>query len=80
MGYFVEMEAKNIGEKVKNIRKRGGFTRKELAELAGVGPTSIYELEKGTGKTKLSTLLKILTALNTGLELKPPFIETIVRD
>ena len=69
------MDAESLGKEIESVRKRGKISRKELAAMAGVGSTAIYELEKGTGKTKLSTLLKILNALNITMVLKAPFVE-----
>ena len=74
------MHPKEFGQEIERIRKRGGFSRKELATIAGVGSTAIYELEKGTGKTKLITILNILNALNTKLFLKAPFIDTSFKE
>ncbi len=69
------MDAKEIGADIQRVRKRGKFSRRELAVLAGIGPTAIYELEKGVGKTKLSTLLSVLNTLNIRLILQTPFME-----
>lgn len=71
------INASELGKKIEGIRKKGKFSRKELSILAGVGPTAIYELEKGYGNTKLSTLLQITNALNIKIELHAPFTDTL---
>lgn len=73
--FMPSVDARKIGKKIEDIRKKGKFSRKELSMLAGVGTTAIYELEKGYGNTKLSTLLQIVNALNIKIELKAPFVD-----
>lgn len=41
------METKQIGEKIKKLREEKGLTKNALANLAGVSPTYIYQLENG---------------------------------
>ena len=36
-------------------RKKSGLTRKQLADLAGVGKTVIYDIEKGKETIRFST-------------------------
>jgi len=56
-------------------RKKAGLSRNELAELAGVGKTVIFDLEKGKTTVKLSTVEKILEALNIEIKLQSPLME-----
>ena len=52
---------------LKLIRKRKGLTRKELSEKSGVSHETIKALENGINNpydAKVSTLLKLATALN----------------
>ncbi|HQO09910.1 MAG TPA: helix-turn-helix domain-containing protein [Clostridiales bacterium] len=56
-------------------RRQAGLTRNELAELAGVGKTVIFDLEKGKNTVKLSTVLKVLEALNIDIKLQSPLME-----
>jgi HTH-type transcriptional regulator / antitoxin HipB len=56
-------------------RKQAGLTRNELAELAGVGKTVIFDLEKGKDTVKLPTVLKVLKALNIDIKLQSPLME-----
>ena len=45
-------------------RKAAGLSRVKLAELAGVGKTVIYDIEKGKESIQLDTLRKIFRVLN----------------
>jgi y4mF family transcriptional regulator len=61
-----------IANLVHFCRKRSGLTQQELAVLAGVGKTAVFDLEKGKATIQLDTLLKILAVLNIQLEFKTP--------
>ena len=56
-------------------RKQAKLSRNELAELAGVGKTVIYDLEKGKQTVKFSTILAILKALNISIKFQSPLME-----
>ncbi len=56
-------------------RKRAKLSRIELAELAGVGKTVIYDLEKGKKTVKWSTVISVLESLNIKIEFKSPLME-----
>ena len=51
-------------------RKKTGLSQLELAKLAGVGKTAVFDLEKGKETVQLDTLRKILHALNITLKLE----------
>ncbi len=67
---------KNLASLVREHRKQSGLTRIELAELASVGKTVVYDLEHGKKTVRLDTLVKILKVLNITLECKGPFTHT----
>ncbi len=56
-------------------RKAAGLSRVRLAELAGVGKTVIYDIEKGKESVQLDTLRKILKVLNIKIVLTSPLME-----
>ena len=60
-------------------RKRAGLTRNELATIAGVGKTAIYDLEKGKLTMRWSTIMAILEALNIKIELSSPLMEEFLK-
>ncbi len=68
------MDSKTIGEVIKFHRKKAGLNQKELAELAGVGKTVIFDIEKGKETVKYKTLLNVLKVLNIKIEFKSPLM------
>lgn len=55
-------------------RKKAKLSRVALAELAGVGKTVIFDLEKGKQTVKWSTILSVLDALNIQILFHSPLI------
>ncbi len=55
-------------------RKKSGLTRNQLADLAGVGKTAIYDIEKGKETIRFSTLQKVLKALNINIIFTSPLM------
>jgi HTH-type transcriptional regulator/antitoxin HipB len=62
-------------EIVRFHRKKSGLTRKQLADLAGVGKTVIYDIEKGKETIRFSTLQKVLKILNIKIIYTSPLME-----
>lgn len=58
-------------------RRQSGLTRNQLATIAGVGKTVIYDIEKGKETIRLATLQKILTALNIKINYESPLMEML---
>jgi y4mF family transcriptional regulator len=58
-------------------RKKSGLTRKQLADLAGVGKTVIYDIEKGKETIRFSTLQKVLQTLNIKITFTSPLMEVL---
>jgi HTH-type transcriptional regulator / antitoxin HipB len=69
------MELREIGEVIKFHRKMSGLSREGLAALAGVGKTVIFDVEKGKQTIRLTTLFRILQALNIDIQLKSPLMQ-----
>lgn len=57
-----------IGLKIKEFRDQRGLTQKELADLIGMGNTTIANYEKGFRTPKKNTLFKIANALNVTID------------
>lgn len=53
----------NIGERIRELRKRRGMTQKELAESSGLSVTSIQGYEYGKFTPKIQQLERIAAAL-----------------
>ena len=64
----------NLPEIIRYHRKKSGLSQKELANLAGVGKTEIYNIEKGKTTIQWSTLEKVLIVLNIKIKFESPFI------
>ena len=66
-----------LNEIVLFHRKKSGLSRNQLADLAGVGKTVIYDIEKGKETIWFSTLQKVLTALNIKITFTSPLMEVL---
>jgi transcriptional regulator with XRE-family HTH domain len=62
---------------IKMHRKAARLSRVQLAELAGVGKTVIFDIEKGKESVQLDTLRKILKVLNIRVLLKSPLMDNL---
>ncbi len=69
------MNSKSIGKIIYTHRKKSGLTQKQLADIAGLGKTVVYDIEKGKETVRLNTLLKILSALNIKIKFDSPLIK-----
>ncbi len=65
----------NIAEVVRFHRKEAGLTQKQLADLAGVGKTVVFDIEKGKASVRLDTLEKVLDALNLKMTVHGPLMK-----
>ncbi len=54
---------KDVGERIRNLRKAGGITQEELGEKAGLNYKFIGELERGRVNVSLDSLGVIAEAL-----------------
>ena len=66
-----------LNEIVLFHRKKSGLSRNQLADLAGVGKTVIYDIEKGKETIRFSTLQKVLAALNIKISFTSPLMEVL---
>lgn len=58
----------DIGQRVRNFRTRHGVSQKELAQLAGVTPSTVSQVESSTITPSLPVLFKLAEALSVGVE------------
>ena len=63
---------KTLGEAIRDHRKAAGLTQLELAEIAAVGKSAVFDIEKGKPTVQLETLLRVLAALNMELHWRSP--------
>ena len=59
---------KELGEKIKRIRKKRGFTQEQLAEMIDISSRNLSNIEIGASFLKAETLEKLLIALNITTE------------
>jgi len=67
-----------LSEIIKKHRKAAGLSQLQLAEMAGVGKTVVFDLEKGKETIQLDTLRKILKVLNIKVELQSPLMNKLL--
>jgi len=60
---------------VRQHRSSSGLSQGELAKLAGVGKTVIFDIEHGKESVQFDTLRKVLEALNIRFVFQSPLIE-----
>ena len=68
-----------LADIIKIHRKAARLSRAQLAEMAGVGKTVIYDIEKGKESIRLNTLRKLLKVLNIKIELKSPLMDSLLK-
>ena len=71
------IQSQELAEVIRMHRKAAKLSRVQLAELAGVGKTVIYDIEKGKESVQLDTLRKILKVLNIKIVLTSPFMDNL---
>jgi transcriptional regulator with XRE-family HTH domain len=70
-------QTQELTQVIKMHRKAARLSRVQLAELAGVGKTVIFDIEKGKESVQLDTLRKILKVLNIRVLLKSPLMDNL---
>jgi HTH-type transcriptional regulator/antitoxin HipB len=63
-----------LGKMIRYHRKKSGMTQSELAILAGIGKTAVYDLEHGIKSPRFENLEKICKALNIKIHFDSPFM------
>lgn len=69
------MNIEQLSKVIRMHRKKSGLTQKGLADLAGVGKTVIYDIEKGKETIQLDTIKKILSVLNIIIKFESPLMK-----
>jgi HTH-type transcriptional regulator / antitoxin HipB len=70
-------QTRDLAQIIRFHRKAAKLSRVQLAEIAGVGKTVIYDIEKGKESVQLDTLRKILKVLNIRIVLKSPLMDNL---
>lgn len=66
-----------LANTIRLHRKAAGLSQLQLAEMAGVGKTVVFEIEKGKESVQLDTLRKILNVLNIKVQLFSPIMDNL---
>jgi y4mF family transcriptional regulator len=66
--------AQLIGRAVRYHRRRSGLSQRALADLAGIGKTSVFDIEKGKPTVRWATLAAVLRVLNIDLVMDSPLM------
>ena len=74
------MNSKEIGKIINYHRKVSGLSRIELANIAGIGKTVLFDIENGKETVQLSTILKVLKVLNINLELQSKLMKEFKKE
>jgi transcriptional regulator with XRE-family HTH domain len=59
---------------IREHRRLSGLSQSELAKLAGVGKTVIFDIEHGKESVRFDTLKMVLAALNITFVLQSPIL------
>jgi y4mF family transcriptional regulator len=64
--------AKQLAITIHQYRKKSGLTQQELADLAGVGKTAIFDIEHSKPTVQFNTILRVMNVLNIKFEIIGP--------
>jgi len=71
---------KKEGKLILCHRKKSGLTQKELADLAGVGKTVVFDVEHGKSTVQFDSLRKICVVLNITITLNSPVMDQCMEE
>lgn len=74
------LEPQVLASIIRKHRKAAGLSQLQLAEMAGVGKTVVFNIEKGKETVRLDTLRKILSVLNIKAQLTSPMMNQLQED
>jgi HTH-type transcriptional regulator / antitoxin HipB len=64
-----------LGDIVRFHRKKAGLSQKSLADVAGVGKTVVFDIEKGKETVQLKSIMHVCKALNISVTLNSPLMD-----
>ena len=70
------MNFNTIAQIIRFHRKKAGLSRNELADIADVSKTVVFDIEHGKETIQFASLMKVLTALNIQMSLNSSFMAT----
>ena len=75
-----EQRIAKLGELVRTHRRSAGLTQIDLADLAGVGKTTVHDIEKGKTTVQIDNLFAVLRVLNIEVLFSGPLQQPTVMD
>ena len=70
----------HLGDIIKYHRKKAGLSQKSLADVAGVGKTVVFDIEKGKETVRFKSIIHVLKALNITIELNSPLMDKYITE
>jgi y4mF family transcriptional regulator len=70
----MQISLNRMGHIIRFHRRKSGLTQAQLADLAGIGKTAVFNIEKGRTSVRFDTLAKVLSVLNITLKLAGPLM------
>lgn len=64
----MELDYKAIGKRIKVARIRMEITQEQLADKVSVSPTHLSNIETGSTRVSLTTIVKVANALNVTVD------------
>lgn len=65
----MDRAVKRFGANVRAARKAKGWTQEELAHESGLAPVQVSRIERGVREIRLTTLVRLLAALDASPDL-----------
>jgi len=65
----------DIGDIVKYHRKKAGLSQNALANIAGIGKTVVFDIEKGKKTVQFKSIGSVLKALNINILFDSPLMD-----
>ncbi len=62
---MIEIDIKELGERIKELRIERGLSQKQLADKIGVATNTISQYENGKSKTSIDVLANLAVELDT---------------
>lgn len=66
----VVVSSEEIGRAIAAARKREHLTQDELAALSGISERTLRNIENGTGRTSLETVLRVAGSVGVSIRLE----------
>jgi HTH-type transcriptional regulator / antitoxin HipB len=76
----MDVLVEKMARMVRFHRKKAKLTQIELAKLAEIGKTAVFDIEKGKKTVRLATLLAVLHVLNIQMEFQSPLMHRFEED